>query len=219
MSRTLIMIAAVAVLIGACQAEPTATPAPTATPTATASPTPRPTSTPTPTATPTPTPTPTATPRPTPTPTVTPTPTPTPFPDLCEGDPDCIYGNEDLVSPITWAPALSIDGLFIADIVMERLFGDLAWPQAALGDASTISIELYGQGDRNIASIAPPPPAGADWEWTLQDGYYEAETFREIEPSIIRVVALVNPDLYGTVEYACFWNGRDLVNCADIPSP
>ena len=219
MSRTLIMIAVVAVLMGACQAAPTATPAPTASPTATASPTPRPTSTPTPTATPTPTPTPTATPRPTPTPTATPTPTPTPFPDLCEGDPDCIYGNEDLVSPITWTPTVSADGLFLADIVIERFFGELAWPQVELTDELTISITLNDQDDSLIASISPPPPAGADWEWTPQDGYYEAETFREIEPSIIRVVALVNPDLHKAVEYACFWNGRDLVNCADISSP
>ena len=189
--------------------------------TACASPTPTPMGTPVP-PTPTATPIPTATPTPVPptaTPTPTLTPTPTPFPDLCEGDPDCIYGNEDLISPITWTPALSTDGLFLADIVIERFFGDLAWPQVALSDEFTISIELYGQGDSSIASISPPPPANADWGWTLQDGHYEAETFREIAPSTIQVVAFVNPGLHEAAEYACFWNGRDLVNCADFSSP
>ena len=179
-------------------APPTATPAPTATPTAT--PTPGPTSTPTPTPPP------------------TPTPTAGPIEDLCEiTDLECIRATEPFTSPIAWAPVISADGLFRADIEIRTPIGDLQWPPLSLesDDAYYVAVSLY-RGDSLIAEIRPPPPASADWEWMSGTGSYDADTFRLINDSTIQVVARLHPELRDAAEYACFWNGRNLVGCADF---
>ena len=144
-------------------------------------------------------------------------PTPTAFQDLCDDrEQECIEDFEPVVSPIAWSPTIFTGGLFSADIRIKTPIGDLRWPPALLTAREDfyIGVTLYRDGDP-IASIAAPPPANADWEWTSTPGEYEADTFRLVG-SIVRVKAYVSPQLREEAEYACFWNGRDLVGCADL---
>ena len=220
-----------------------ATPPPTATPRPTPRPTPTPFLTPQRAPTPTPfrAPQPTIIPPPTPiqpgftpfsvgtpigpiptvaVPTSTPVrPTPTAFQDLCDvRDQECVQDFEPIVSPIAWNPTLSAGGVFSADIQIRTPIGALRWPPALLaawGEGFYVGVTLYRASDP-IASITAPPPANADWEWTGTPGEYEADTFRLVGDSTLRVRARVSPQLHGEAERACFWNGRDLVGCAGL---
>ena len=168
-----------------------------------------PTVTPTPEGwTPPPPPTPTATPLP-------PTPTPTPFEGMCEGDPDCIEDYERFVSPVAWHPTISWAGVFRADIQLNETL-DIRWPTMfdSTGDEYSVSVGFY-QGDRLIAQVSPPPPPGADWEWTPSPGFYEADTFRLAAEATIVVEARIGPR-GGAADEVCLWNGRELLDCTDL---